>query len=138
MSDASELGTAVAAIFGAVVGVLGSILAFSPRVRALERDATAAEVLRKEQREGDTRMFDLELRRIREEAARQHSELTRTIDGHHERTRRDCAQTERREVAMLQLIAQVAAKLKVDNRLSDSLTHLMTREPVNSEEDHNG
>ena len=110
MTEASELTTGVTAIFGAVVGVLGSILAFSPRVRALERDATASEALRKEQRESDTRMFDMELKRIRDDASRQYTELSKKIDDHHDRVRADCAQTARRELAMLQLLAQCPAR----------------------------
>jgi hypothetical protein len=119
--NGDAISSAVAAIFGAVVGVLGSLAAFTPRLRAIERDQTASEAMRKEQREGDARLLKVELEHMERENERQFSDLRASITTNAERARADCAGSERREMATLRLVAQVAGKLNVEPRKDDPL-----------------
>jgi single-stranded DNA-specific DHH superfamily exonuclease len=121
MASSIDYSTAVVAIFSAVVGVLSTLSALTPRIRAIERDASSADALRKAERESDAKLWAMELEHMRTDSARMHSELTKTLS----EQVIDCKSSARRELAILQLLSQVAGKLQVNSRVTDGLQNIL-------------
>lgn len=119
----------------AIVGVIASVATFRARFTAIERDQVAAGLARTayEQHQAETRAEDheyleRELERLRAHVATTVGRIELTLGREAEDRRRYRRDMTRRQLAILELVADVANKAGINNRVLDMIPRLLSED----------